>query len=159
VADVFQDGNTRVAFVPAIANLALPTTAELNAGTLLHDTMTPDGLIGYEADTTAVPTSALSSKFDTNQPGRIAYANTALRLKKQTATDTIFNLLVYGLAGFVVIRRGIAASTAWTTSQPLETYPTTFGEAKRLTPTPNELEKYEVPAFVTSTPNTRATVA
>ncbi|HEY9411119.1 MAG TPA: hypothetical protein VIP77_16185 [Jiangellaceae bacterium] len=159
MADVFQDGNTRVYYVPTISNIQSPTTTELNAGTRLETTMTPDGLMGFEADTTQIDNSSLVSKFTTSTVGRIAYSGTALRFKKQTAVDTIFNLLVYGLSGYVAIRRGVDANTAWTAAQPCEVYPVTFGEAKRITPEPNALEKYEVPAPVTSTPATRAVVA
>jgi hypothetical protein len=36
MADIIVDGQTRVAYVPTIANIAAPTTTELNAGTLLQ---------------------------------------------------------------------------------------------------------------------------
>jgi hypothetical protein len=67
---VFADGNTRVAFVGSISNIALPTTTELNAGILLHDTITDDGLMGFEATSADGPDTPLSGEFDTKYPGR-----------------------------------------------------------------------------------------
>src|SRR5882762_7147488 len=132
MADVFADGNTRVAFVGAIVNIALPTATELNLGILLQDTMTADGLVGFEATSAPVDTSPLSAQFDTAVPGRDSFSGTLLRLKKQTATDTIFNTFVKGTAGFIVIRRGVASTVAWASAQPIEVYPVTCGREKRL---------------------------
>lgn len=159
MADVFYDGNVRVAFVASIANIASPTVTELNAGILLQDTLTADGLIGFEADSQSVDTSALSSVFDTAVPGRDQFQKTSLRLKKQTGTDTIFNTLTKGTTGNIVIRRGVASTTAWTSGQAVEVYPVTVGREKRLQPTANSVEKYEVPTMVSSQPNLRASVA
>jgi len=61
VADIFADGNTRVAWVGAISNIASPTTTELNAGILLQSVITADGLMGFEATTAEVDTTSLAS--------------------------------------------------------------------------------------------------
>lgn len=159
MADVFADGNTRVAFVGAIVNIALPTTTELNLGILLHDTLTADGLVGFEATSASIDTTPLSAQFDTMYPGRDSFSGPLLRFKKQTATDTIFNTFVKYTTGFVVIRRGIAATAAWASSQPIEVYPITSGREKRLQPVGNSVEKYEIPVMISSQPNLRAAVA
>lgn len=157
--DIFADGNTRVAYVPTIANIAAPTTTELNAGTLLHDVITADGLEGFEASTAEVDTTALSSTFDTKLPGRASFSNTMLRFKKQSGTDTVFNLFVTNLAGYIVVRRSIAATTAWASSQKVAVYPFQAGEIKLLKPEANTVERYEVPTMITSAPNQRSAVA
>ena len=160
MADVFADGNTRVAYVPTIANIALPTTTELNAGTLLQSTLTADGLMGFEATSAEVDTTSLASTFDTKTIGRDSFSGTGLRLKKQTyGSDTIFTTLTRGQTGFVVIRRGITETTAWASSQAVEVYPITCGQTKYLAPTANSVQKYEVPTPITSAPNLRAAVA
>lgn len=162
MADIFADGNTRVSYVPTIANIAAPTTTELNAGTLLHDTITADGLVGFEAETAEVDTTALSSTFDTKLPGRASFSGTMLRLKKQNtnpAADTVFNLLATNVAGYIAIRRSLAATTAWASSQKLAIYPIQCGEVKFLTPEANTVERYEVPTMITATPQQRAVVA
>lgn len=159
MTDVFADANTRVGFATAIANIALPTVAELNAGILLHDTITDDGLIGFEATSATIPTTPLSGAFDTNYPGRDSFSGTMLRFKKQTATDTIFNTFVKYTAGYIVIRRGVAVATAWTAAQSVEVFPVTCGREKRLQPTANSIEKWEMPFTISGQPNLRAAVA
>lgn len=159
MSDRFADGNTRVAFVASIANIASPTTTELNAGILLHDTITADGLVGFEASSAEVDNSALSSTFDTKVPGRDGFSGTLLRFKRQTGTDTIYNTLTKNTAGNIAIRRGSPAATGWASSDKVEIYPITCGQTKLLQPTANSVEKYEIPVMVSSQPNLRATVA
>lgn len=160
MADIVSDGFTRVAWVTAIASIAAPTTTELNAGILLHDVMTSDGFNGFQPDTTAIPTSKFSAVFDTNQPGRITYSGTLLRFCKQTGTDTIYNTLyAKGVAGFVVVRRSLAAATAWASTQPIEVYPAVTGQGRKLDPAPNTLERWESPLMFSASPNLLAAVA
>lgn len=160
MADVFADGNVRVTVFPACANIAAPTVAELNAGTLLQSTLTADGLIGFEATTAEVDTTALASTFNTKNIGRDDYSGTMFRLKKQTVgSDPIRTLLARGTALFVGIRRGIPETTAWASTQQVEVYPIICGRRKELTPEANSVMKYEVPVPITSAPNPDAVVA
>ncbi len=160
MADVFADGNVRVAFVPTIAVIAAPTVAELNAGMLLQQTLTPDGLIGFEAETADVDTTSLASTFDTSGIGRDSYSGTALRLKKQTVgSDPVRTALARGVSGNLAIRRGIPEGTAWAATQQVEVYPIICGRRRELTPEKNGLLKYEVPVKVWQPPNPDAVVA
>ena len=162
MADIVVDGMTRVAFVPSIANLAAPTTAELNAGTLLQSTLVPTGLEGFENSIADVDNTSLASTFDTKLPGRKSFSGTGLVLKKQDGTDTVFNLLtVDNTNGFIVIRTGIPESTAWAASQsPLGVHPIRtggwtwvgIGEA-------NSVLRYRVFTPITSAPNLKAVAA
>lgn len=157
--DISSDGKTRVSWVPTIANIAAPTTTELNAGMLLQSTLTADGLMGLNPETADVDTSSLASTFNTAVNGRTSFSNVGLRLKKQSGTDTVFTTLVRDTAGYLVVRRSVTESTAWTTAQGVEVYPALCGEVSRMNPEPNTVERYEVPLKVTSTPNLRAAVA
>ena len=159
MADIPVDGNTRVAWVPTIATKTAPTTTELNAGILLQSFVTADGLAGFEPETADVDTTSLASTFNTVTIGRDTFSGTMLRLKKQDGTDTVYNTLVRGAAGYIVIRRDIAETTAWATSQKVEVYPVTFGQTKRLNPEANTVARYEVPTKITAAPELRATVA
>jgi len=160
VADIPSDGNTRVFFCLAIANQNAPTAAELNAGIALQSLITADGLEGFEADTSDVDNTALNSTFDTVTIGRDKYTGTLLRLKKQTVgADTAFTTLVRGQAGYVAIRRDIAETTAWTSTQALEVYPVICGQRKRLKPEGNTLTRWEAPTKITSAPSLAAVVA
>lgn len=157
--DITSDGKTRVYWVTTIANIAAPTTTELNAGIDLTSTLTADGLSGLQPDTADVDTSSLASTFNTTVNGRSSFSNTRLRLKKQSGTDTIFTTLVRDTAGYLVIRRSVAQATAWTSTQGVEVYPALCGEVARMDPEPNTVERYEIPMKITSTPNLRAAVA
>lgn len=159
MADIFADGNTRVAWVPSIASQAAPTTTELNAGILLQSTITADGLMGFEPETQAVDTSSLASTFTTQNLGRDQFDKTGLRLKKQSGTDTVYTTLVRGAAGYLVVRRDILETTAWASAQPIEVYPVICGQRKRLSPEANSLSRYEVPTMVTAAPSLNAAVA
>src|SRR5215213_9824535 len=117
MADVVIDGYIRVSSVPTIANLAAPTTAELNAGVAYEMLLTQDGLNGFASTTNWVNNSALGSTFDTQLP------------------DTIWTTLQLGYQTNIVIRRRILRTTAWTASQPAEVYPVTCGQ---FTPQPYE---------------------
>lgn len=159
MADITSDGKTRVAWVPSISNIGSPTTTELNAGMLLQSTMTADGLNGFRPETADVDTSALDSTFSTMVNGRTSFSGTLLRLKRQSGTDTIFTTLVRDTAGYVVVRRSIASTTAWTSGQAVEVYPALCGEVARVDPEPNTVERYEIPIKITGSPSLRAAVA
>jgi hypothetical protein len=157
--DITSDGRTRVYWVTTIANIQAPTTTELNAGLSLHSTLTADGLNGFQPATADVDTSSLDSTFNTMVNGRTSFSNTALRVKRQSGTDTIFTTLVRDAAGFVVIRRSVAAATAYATGQSVEVYPALCGEVARMDPAPNTVERYEIPIKITSAPALRSTIA
>ena len=159
MADIISDGKTRVAWVSAIANIAAPTTTELNAGILLHGTMTDDGLVNFRPTTSSVPNRKLDSTFNTVDVGSVAVGDTALRFYKQDGTDTIYDTLVYLLGGFVVIRRSLAASTAWASVQKLQVWPGRCGELSWLDPETDTEERYEIPIKITIQPNLRSVVA
>lgn len=160
MADVFADGQVRVAYVPAIANNNAPTTTELNAGVLLQSTLTADGLDGFDATTAEVDTTSLASTFSTKNIGRDEYSGTMLTLKKQTVgSDTIRTTLSRGTAGYVVIRRGIPETTAWASAQQVEVYPIICGRRKELKPEQNSVLKYQVPTPITAAPSPDAVVA
>ena len=159
MADSLADGNTRVSWVGAIAVETAPTVAELNAGILLSSVITPEGLIGFEASTADVDTSALDSTYDTVDIGRDSFSGTMLRLKKQTTGDTAFTTLVRAAVGFVVIRRDIASTTAYAAVQACEVYPAKCGRRRNLAPEKNSVRKYEVPIKLYRAPSIDAVIA
>lgn len=159
MADIVADAKTRVSWVTTISNIAAPTTAELNAGILLQSTITADGLAGLQPETTTIPTTSLASKFGTARNGRTNFDQINLTFKKQDATDTIYNTLIKGTAGYLVVRNSVDEATAWTAAQKCRVYPMECGETAWMDPEENSLERYMIPMTVTSDPNQRATVA
>jgi hypothetical protein len=159
MSDIPVDGMTRVSWVPTIANIAAPTTTELNAGLILTFLITRDGLMGFEPTTAKVDNSSIGDIFDISTTGTDSFADSGFRLKKQTGTDTAYTTLVKGTAGYVVIRRDIDRNTAYASAQKLEVYPAVCGRRKRLAPEKDTVTRYEVPIFITSEPNIDAAVA
>lgn len=159
MADIISDGRTRVGFALAIANIATPTVAELIASMLLHSTMTDDGLVNFKPTTNSVPNRKLDSTFNTVDVGSVAVGDTALRFYKQDGTDTLYDTLLYRVAGFVVIRRSIDAATAWAAGQKVQVWPARCGEVSWLDPEADTEERYEIPVKITVKPELRAIVA
>jgi len=157
MSDLLDDGNTKVTFATSIANIAAPTTTELNAGTALETYITPSGL-QIKASTATVDTSSLASTFTTQGVGRRSYAIT-VEMKRQTPVDTAYNLFPWRTSGYLVVRRTTLATTAWGSGQVVEVYPVSTGEPELAPPAPNEVAKFTSSMMVTSDPNTRAVIA
>src|SRR5829696_2456033 len=132
IPDITADGKFRVAWVPSIANIAAPTTTELNAGMLLQTTMTADGFAGWRPETADVDSSSLASTFTTNVNGRTSFSGPMLRLKKQSGSDTIYDTLVRDTAGYVVVRQSTAQATAWASAQKVRVYPALCSEVAHM---------------------------
>lgn len=160
MADLITDGFTKVWTVPSISNISSPTTTELNAGTALEGLLTPDGLSGFQPTTAAVDTTALNSTFDTAIPGRVSFSNMGLTLKKQSqAADSVYNTLILNYATNIVIRRGVASTTAWTTGQAVEVYPVVVAQVANQDPAANTVQKYQIPLMPSASPQLRGAVA
>lgn len=159
MADIVADGKVRAAWVGSIANIAAPTTSELNAGLLLQLLLTVSGLTGLQPETAKVDTSSIASTFNTARNGRASYDAPMLELKKQDSADTAYTTLIRGATGFLVVRQSIAQATAWASSQAIRVYPAECGEVVHVDFEENSLERYQVPLTITLEPNLRAAVA
>lgn len=144
MADIINDGMTKVSFVATISSAAAPTVAELNAGTALESFLTPDGL-GMEFGNDSVDVTALSSTYNAELPGRQT-VSTELTLKHQGDTAAPFSTFAGKPEGYIVVRRNLAATTAWTAAQTAEVYPVQIGTRRRQAPAANELLKFTVQA-------------
>lgn len=154
---VIIDGRVRVTFAASVASVAAPTVAECNAGTALETFITPDGLdIGM--DTGGVDTSNLASTFNTMRAGR-KKPGISVTFHHDGPTDTPYNLLPYRTNGYLIVRRGVDRTTAWTIGDKVEVYPVEAGEAVQTKPAPDSTWDFTSPLFVTGDPNTRAVVA
>lgn len=159
MSDLFADGNVKVSWCTAIANIHAPTVTELNAGTSLETYITPSGL-NDKATTAAVDTSSLASTFTTSGAGRRSF-DISLEMKRQTpaANDIAYNLFAYRTSGYLVFRRTLANTTAYASAQTVEVYPVITGEPELASPAMNEVQKFTSNFFLTSDPDTRAVIA
>ncbi|TBL44239.1 hypothetical protein EYA84_02005 [Verrucosispora sp. SN26_14.1] len=159
MADIPGDGKTRADWVPAIANKNAPTTSELNAGIRVSQWATADGLAGFRPETADVPVTGLEDTFDTNTNGRRSFSGTMMRFKKQTGSDVVYTTMTPDTEGFIVIRRSVAAATAYASGQDVQVYPVICGETAWLDPEANTVERFEVPLKMREQPALRAVVA
>jgi len=161
---VIMDGRVRCVWMTACANIALPTVAELNAGTDLTDYITPDGLdIGMA--TGKVNVGNVGSTFTLERVGRRS-PSIALTLHHNSPTDTPWTLLVYRALGFFAVRKGIDKATAWTIGQgtggstgEVSVYPVECGADAPVKPAPDTSWDFTVDLTIYLDPNTRAVVA
>lgn len=159
MSDLVSDGNVKVNWCTSIANIHAPTTAELAAGIALETYITPTGLAD-KATTAAVDTSSLASTFTTSGAGRRSY-DISLEFKRQTpaANDIPYNTFTYKTSGYLVIRRTLANTVAYASTQGVEVYPVITGEPDLSPPAMNEVQKFTSNFFLTADADTNAVIA
>jgi hypothetical protein len=164
---VIMDGKVKVTWMTACANILLPTTTELNAGTELTTYIRPDGLdIGMT--TGNVDVGNVASTFTLNRMGRRVPTVTIGFHHDATAasTDPAWTLLVYRTLGFLAVRTGVLTATAWTSGQgaggttgALMVIPCEAGEYTPSKPAPDTSWDFDVPLGVYLDPSWRSVVA
>ncbi|MDP9145663.1 MAG: hypothetical protein M3N43_13405 [Actinomycetota bacterium] len=157
MAVVIIDGRVRVTWCTAISSIAAPTTTELNNGTLIQGYITPDGL-DISASTGKVDVSNLGSTYTTTKAGRRGF-DISIKFHHESGTDVPYNLFPYNTDGYIVVRRGTLATTAWASTDKVEVYPINTGEAQQEKPAVDGTWDFTSPMFVSTDPNTRAVVA
>lgn len=162
MAKMLADGNVKLTFCPTIANIAAPLAAtELTGGTVLdlECKTTADGL-SISVDEAVVALPALCETFDAESPGRAKYAIDLTMFRyDDSAEDTPWTTLIRGLSGFLVVRYGIAHTTAYAADDNLLVFPGTFGERKPLPTEANGGVKFSSHFYVTSQPELDAVAA
>lgn len=147
---------TRVYFCTAISNIAAPTTTEINAGTYLSPFIAKDG-VQTPNNQNFVDSGDITTNYDSQEPGSYGGAPINLTMFRDDTADTAWNLVQYGTRGFLVIARrktGVPAS-----GDKVEVWPVAMHEPVMQNTAANEMQKFTAGFAVTSTPNTRATVA
>ena len=152
-----NDGRIRVQIVAAIANIAAPTVAELNAGTHITGFLSKDGLT-TPADQNNVDVGTLAENFNAQVPGTFGGAVEMTGLRDDSA-DTLWNLITYDLARFIVVRRGPPTATAYAATQQVEVYPVRFHEPVPDQTGGDEVSRFTISAPVTAKPELKAVVA
>jgi len=159
MGDMQSDGNVKVSYVPAIANQAAPTVAELAAGTSLECLITGDGL-DITTDENVVSVPKLCETTISEAPGR-SKTNIALTYVRKDVVleDVAYTTLIPNLVGFLVVRRGIPVTTGWAAAQKAEVYPVKFGVQAEQKPEMDGVEKVISKAYPSGSPTKKATVA
>lgn len=159
MADMLNDGNIKCTFVPSVANIAAPTTAELAAGTALECLITADGL-ELKVDEATVSIPKLCETTVSEAPGRSTYGVTLTMVRKTVpAEDVAWTVLLRGTTGFLVFRYGTAFATAYASAQKVQVFPGKAGERRPQKPEANGATKFISQWFVSSQPNLDAAIA
>jgi len=156
MAKMLADGNVKATYVPTLADISAPLAAtELEAGTALdlECLITADGL-NISVDEAVVSLPALCETFDAESPGRAKYAIDLTFFRHvATADDKAWTTIKRSVSGYLVIRYGVAATTAYAASDKLLVFPVTFGERKPNPTTANGGVTFGSRAYVTSQPS------
>lgn len=158
MAEYTYEYYTRVDWVPTITNKAAPTVAQLTAGTLLSNYVTKDGLQTPNSQN-MVENGTLADKFDAQSVGTYGGSITLKARRNNDGTDAAWNIFEWGETGFIVVRRGLAYSTAYAASQEVEVWPAQSHEPVMDTTAANANQTFTVALAVTSEPELRAVVA
>lgn len=153
-------GEIRYWFVTTIANIAAPTTAEINAGV----DMTPYGLrdgLSTPRGANMVDTSDVSSKDNTQDVGTrdngpLVY--TAHR-DSVSGSDVAWNTLLEDAVGYWVVRRFGGSAAAIASTNKVEVYPVIVATAAPVDIAENQSQRVLITLGVTRVPNLRAVVA
>jgi hypothetical protein len=160
------DGNTKVVFVPTLADPAAPSLAELTGASAVELScyLTGSGLSPSIKEDT-VTDERLCSTQTFEQPGRktdsleieyIDNTNSPNEATSNKATDT----LTEGTTGYLVVRRGVDYETAFAaTSQKVTVYPVTAMTQNELPPEANSVQKISQKLAVTGAVRRRVTIA
>ena len=96
----FRPGLTHVSYLPACANIASPTRAELNAGTDLSPEISDAN--GWQVESNFLDVPDLGSTFTAKLAGRTAAADSSLTFYASSNSVDVRALLPRGTSGFIV---------------------------------------------------------
>lgn len=155
MAKLPSEGNVKVHYLPAVANKAAPTVAEINAGTNLTPFL-PTAGVGVEWTQNNTSTPMLDESFTTEAVGTES-ASVSLTFLRHRADgdDSAWNLFVRGTDAFLLISRKGAPAVG----SKVEVYPIQCHRPVPLPPATNEDQQARVSLAVRDTPDLRATVA
>ncbi|MBX6360097.1 MAG: hypothetical protein IRZ03_08460 [Acidobacterium ailaaui] len=159
MADMLNDGNIKVSYVPSIADPAAPTVTELQAGTSLECLITADGLNpSSDEDTVSIP--KLCETTNSQAPGRTTYGFDLTFVRQEDEVDDVaWTTLLRGTEGFLVIRYGVPHDTAWAADQKVQVYPGRCGERRPQQPEANGATTFMSTWYVAGQPELDAVVS
>lgn len=161
MADMLSDGNVKVSFVPAVANIGAPTVTELTAAGAvdLECRITADGL-DVSADEDTIDNSKLCDVENYEEPGRIKHSiELTITRADIEETDTPYETIKRGTKGFLAIRYGIPHDTAYAAAQDIQIYTIRAGAQRYVKPEANSTVRYQQKMFVNGPSELDAVVA
>lgn len=165
MARVIPNQETWVGFATTVANISAPTTAEIDAATDL----TPF-VISLDASTrgNVLPTPSFDSTFETSISGTVSATFTG-EFYRDDVTDTAWDTLDRGVAGYMIVSRFGATGTITMpsgetrpeprTGNVVEVWPIKVTSRSATGLTNNDVQRFSIECSVTREPNEAATVA
>jgi len=151
-----NDNNIKVWWVTTLSSTTSPTASQISAGTAIESWITADGL-EISQDQNFVDVSVLNSASELQDFGR-SKLDASLTMKRDS-TDTAWTTFASQPSGYLVVRRGVANTTAATAAQKVEVYPVKASIRMPIKPAANDMEKFMVKFALTADYVTEATVA
>lgn len=151
------EGRTNVYWVVTIANKNSPTAAEIAAGTALTNFVTKDG-VRPGMRTNNVDSATIAETFDAQDVGSFG-SDFELEMFRDDATDTAWNLCIYGTSGFLVIDRQRAAGVLPIATNKVEVWPAKMHQKVMQNSAANTQKRFVEKFAITSAPVLDATVA
>ena len=132
------DGNGLVLWVPAIANPAAPTVAELTAGTVkpLTYALAPDGF-DHQTSVATITSGRYTLAQALESDGIITDTVVVKYVYKNDLSDTASSTLVPGTEGFIVKRLGVENGAAVAAGQKVTVIPVKCSIRTDVPPTQN----------------------
>lgn len=143
------DRFTRVAWCTTLT-AAAPTTTQLNAGVNLTTFIPKDGVRPGGSQNT-VDQGDITTQFEAKTIGTYS-EDFEIDFYRDDTTDTAWDTVVINTVGFLVIRRLIDYTTAWTSGQDVEVRPAQMGQKIMKNSTANENQKFTAKFAITGEP-------
>lgn len=157
MADMLNDGQIKVTYVPTIADISAPTVTELTAGTDLECLITA---LEPSVEEETVTTPKLCETVTAQDPGRTAYSFGLTFVRKDEETeDLAWESLPRLTSGYLVFRYGKDYQTAYASGDSVQVYPGKFGEQRQQQPENNSATQFASTWFVNRQPDLHAVVA
>lgn len=155
-------GNSKVYFVPALADPDAPTVAEITGGTYLGKGLRE--MNNFETQTSRISEPVMHSKVNPQIDGEQTFGDANMVLLEDDGTETdpdsedlaaAYAALDDGAQGYIVaVPFGGVVAT-----KKCETWPVSVGANNRRWTTDNEFAKYAVAFAILSAPNKNAVIA
>lgn len=159
---IILNANTAVVWANSVSNVLLPTAAECNGGTRLETLLRSDA-VQIDVRNNKVPSGNLASRYELERFGMVGY-DVKLGFHHDTLVDTAWALFPFKTSGYLIVRRGIARATTFSTGQggggpngTLAVYPLESGMGDEANPPGNW--DFDVEFALFADPGDRAVVA
>jgi hypothetical protein len=143
------EGNTRVALVPAINNIAVPSLAEISAGVDITCDLTADGL-RLTRSTATIDVTPWAGDLVIEEPTRRAFSGASLTGFRFLDPDDeiLYPRCVFKTSSFLVVRRGVPFEDVWGSGDVVEALGFIFGDRTTADTAQDALATFTVPIFV-----------